>query len=180
MDDSRKSHLLAVIGLLILAAGVLVLLYGRTASLRKAALEGHAVVSESADAFLAVGSVSSPAEQVSLDAAEKRLATLGDAVLYVWATDGLPIGPRAGIKDVPESTLKALANFELEHRKSVAQKREADAERNERRAIEASRRWDIGLAAIAGFITKLVGDLLFDALKRWRRRSRARALRVSG
>ena len=43
--------------------------------------------------------------------------SLEEPVLHTLAHDGEPIGPRISNPGVPEPTLKALANFELERRR---------------------------------------------------------------
>jgi hypothetical protein len=67
--------------------------------------------------YTAVSSVA--AQQSQKDAilsAQPRFQLLDEAVLYACAKDDQPVGPRINVDDIPETTLKALSNYELERR----------------------------------------------------------------
>jgi hypothetical protein len=66
--------------------------------------------------YEAVASVAPPDIRSSIVSAELIFNDLQESVLYTCAHDDQPIGPRTGVKDVPETTLKALANYALEKR----------------------------------------------------------------
>ncbi len=55
--------------------------------------------------------------------------SLEEPVLHTLAHDGEPIGPRISNPGVPEPTLKALANFELERRRGERERRRWHIER---------------------------------------------------
>lgn len=89
-----------------------------------ARLEGHAFDTTSArgtlstyDAVAAAAPLNAQAEYRAL---EPVLERLDDTALYVYATDGSPIGPRLGVHDIEEPTLKALANYERQRRADAA------------------------------------------------------------
>ena len=65
------------------------------------AIAGQAETQEDADETFAVG---------------EKLAGLNDRDLYLAARDDQPVAKQIGESNLPESTLKALANFELEKR----------------------------------------------------------------
>ena len=64
-----------------------------------------------------------PSERQAILDLQDTFVALEDAVLYAYANDDQPVGPRIGNPPVPETTLKALAGYELERRKTAAAKR---------------------------------------------------------
>lgn len=75
-----------------------------------------------AQTLSSVSSVAPHVEQTSILALEETFKSLRDAELHVYANDDQPIGPRVGVTDVAEPTLKALANFERERRGRLAER----------------------------------------------------------
>lgn len=77
---------------------------------------GVAYEGDSSATYVAVSSVSSPDIQVAIMSVQPAFQALAEPVLYACAHDDQPVGPRIGVKDVPEPTLKALSGYELERR----------------------------------------------------------------
>jgi hypothetical protein len=87
-----------------------------------------------------VSSVAPSYQQTSILSLEKTFEDLRDSQLHVFAHDDQPIGPRIGMTEVPEPTLKALANYERERRSRISE-----------------RTWFIVGGAIATLIAGLIG-----------------------
>ncbi len=75
-----------------------------------------------AQTLSSVSSVSPVFEQTSILALEESFKHLRDSELHVYAHDDQAIGPRIGVRDVAEPTLKALANFEKERRARLSER----------------------------------------------------------
>jgi hypothetical protein len=63
-----------------------------------------------------VSSVSPTHQRTSIKDLEPIFKQFTNTEVAVYAMDNLPIGPRAGIESVPESTLKAIASVEVQRR----------------------------------------------------------------
>jgi hypothetical protein len=94
----------------------------------------------------------SPAEVDAIEKLHPLFEDLSDAVLYAWVNSEEPIGPRIGFEELPESTIKALAQFHMASRER--KKEEENANREHERAINDMRvRWfGIGVAAVTGLV----------------------------
>lgn len=94
-----------------------------------------------------VSSVAPTIQQTSIRSLEPIFKRFTDTEVAVYATDDQPIGPRIGVSDVPEPTLKAIASVEVQ-----------------RRGRLSDRKWHIvggGLAAlVAGVVAWIVRGLL--------------------
>lgn len=77
----------------------------------------------------------SPAEAEALKALQPLFQRLDEATLHAWVESGLPIGPRIGVKELPEELIKALARFQL----VTIQRERGEAERAERERREDTR-----------------------------------------
>lgn len=187
----RNRKLIFLLGALALVLGLL--LHQRAVQLRKlrvTPLEGHAVSETSASGtlstYVAVGAVSPASERELVSSLEPQFAALSDATLYVWATDGLAIGPRMNVKGIPESTLKALANYERQRRETIERQHQAEIEqqkqheiRNESAARNHEYQLDMFWARltflVAGAALTVVGQLMTYEWKRRRRVAQRRS-----
>jgi hypothetical protein len=68
----------------------------------------------------AVSSVAPTYQQTSIKNLEPVFKKFTDLEVQVYAKDDQPIGPRIGVADVPESTLKAIAGVEVERRVRIS------------------------------------------------------------
>jgi hypothetical protein len=67
--------------------------------------------------YTAVSSVAvQPSQKDAILSAQPKFQILDEALLYACAKDDQPVGPRINVDDIPETTLKALSNYELERR----------------------------------------------------------------
>lgn len=66
--------------------------------------------------YTVVSSVAPPSMQTAIMSAQPAFQKLAEPVLYACAHDDQPVGPRIGIKDVPETTLKALSVYHWDRR----------------------------------------------------------------
>ena len=97
-----------------------------------------------ATAFASTAAVApTSAEANAIVALGPTFRKLDDAVVYVLAHDKEPVGPRVGELEMPETTAKALANYEWLRR---VQGREG-------------RRWGVGQVAVP-LLTAVFGGLL--------------------
>jgi hypothetical protein len=123
-----------------------------------ARLEGHAFDSTSANGTLstydAIAAVVPLNAQAAYRALKPTLEQLDDAALYVYATDGSPIGPRLGVQDIEEPTLKALANYEWQRRAKAA----ADAATL--KSAQARMRGDHWFQILMAVVSVILGFLL--------------------
>ena len=81
-------------------------------------------------------------------------------VLYSWAEGAIPIGPQLGYSDLPESVLKALAEFHLTSKKAA---KEEAIRAQERLKQYRDMKWKwlgIGASAVAA-----VGGAVIAGLK---------------
>ncbi len=106
----------------------------------------------------AVAAARTPAEAEALRLLRPRFESLDEATLHTWINDGRPIGLRLGVSQVPESTLKALAQFHLASfaRRREEEKRDADkrAQRRELRVKWAG--WGIAAATLLLAVLKAI------------------------
>lgn len=70
-----------------------------------------------------VSSVAPSIEQTSIRNLEPIFKKFTDSEVGVYAVDDQPIGPRIGITDVPEPTLKALAGVVVQQRARISDRR---------------------------------------------------------
>lgn len=106
----------------------------------------------------AVAASSTPAEAEAIRKLQPLFQNLDEATLHAWVESGLPIGPRIGVKSLPERLMVALAKFQL----TTIQREREDArlavlDRREDARLEAANRLEgnklratwlgIGLAA---------------------------------
>lgn len=61
----------------------------------------------------AVAASSTPAEAEAIRKLQPLFQKIDEATLHAWVESGLPIGPRIGVKSLPESLIAALAKFQL-------------------------------------------------------------------
>lgn len=87
----------------------------------------------------AVAASSTPAEAEAVRKLQPLFQNLDEATLHAWVESRLPIGPRIGIKSLPESLIAALAKFQL----TTIQR-----ERDDARLAVLDRREDARLNAI--------------------------------
>jgi ribosomal protein S27AE len=95
----------------------------------------------------AVAASSTPAEAEAIRKLQPLFQKVDEATLHAWVESGLPIGPRIGIKSLPESLIAALAKFQL----TTIQR-----ERDDARLAVLDRREDARLEAV----NKLEGNKL--------------------
>lgn len=88
--------------------------------------------------------------QDAIRALEGTFSQLEDSVVYAYAFDDEPVGPRIGETTVPESTSKALAGYEWERR---------EKEKAVRETINA-RAWSLGEKVLLVVVAAAVGALL--------------------
>ena len=102
-----------------------------------------------------------PAEAEAIKRLEPLFRNLDEATLHIWVESKLPIGPRIGVKGLPEEVLSALARWHL----ASFQREREQALRNasERRANwELRLKWlGVGLAVPTAVIAALkLGGLI--------------------
>jgi hypothetical protein len=104
-----------------------------------------------------------PAEAKTFEAVKPLFEKLDEATLHTWFdtwfVDGLPIGPRIGVSDIPEETLRALAGYFVKQREQ--QKEEQRKDRQERREVTKLRLQGAGLglagvSAISGMVWAVI------------------------
>jgi hypothetical protein len=95
----------------------------------------------------AVSSVAPQVQQTSIRNLEPVFKKFTDTEVSVYAMDEQPIGPRIGITDVPEPTLKALAGVEVQ-----------------RRGRLSDRKWAIIGGGLAALVTGVVAWILRGVL----------------
>ena len=89
-------------------------------------------------------------EQTAVLSLEGKLVNLAPPVLYALAHDTEAVGPRIGVSNVPEPTLKALAAYEWERRETEKAKQEA----------KSARAWSLGEKILLVIVAAAVGALL--------------------
>lgn len=94
-----------------------------------------------------VSSVAPVFQQTSIKNLEPLFKEFTDAEVSVYATDEQPIGPRIGVADVSESTLKAIASFEVQ-----------------RRGRLSDRKWHIVATGLVALVTGVVAWILRGVL----------------
>lgn len=103
----------------------------------------------------AAGAAHTPAESEAIKKLELLFNRLDESVLHTWIESGLPIGPRIGVKGIPEPTLLAFAKW---HLSLFARKRE-----DERRLREEKRSnrdiWIKGIGVGVSVATAIFGIL---------------------
>lgn len=103
----------------------------------------HAYNAQLRQTLSAVSSVAPSIEQTSIRDLEKTFGALRDAELFVYAADEQSIGPRIGVTNVAEATLKALATYEKERRSRIN-----------------DRKWHIIGGGLAALVTGIVAWIL--------------------
>ncbi|MGZ3396328.1 MAG: hypothetical protein ACXWPK_19440, partial [Isosphaeraceae bacterium] len=82
-----------------------------------------------------------PAEAEAINKLKPLFSKMEESVLHTWVKSGLPIGPRIGVKDLPEEMLKALAEWHL----SVFQRQIDEDKWNQETRIKLRQNWYQGL-----------------------------------
>ena len=116
--------------------------------------DGLALVGESHDVSTATGqlsfgpiaAVAAASESAAIVAAQPKFRDLSDGLLFVYATDDEPLGPRMGITGVSETTLKAVAKYV---------KADRDLARENKSAIELMHRTAIFTAEVTAVVSIL-------------------------
>lgn len=96
-----------------------------------------------------------PGEVEALRELEPLFQRLDESTLHAWVESGLPVGPRIGVKSLPEELIVALAKF---HLAGFQRRREEEQrERDEKRFIRDLRvKWTtVGVAATGAAVTLL-------------------------
>jgi hypothetical protein len=139
-------------------------------------LEGHAIVNTSATATLgvyeAIASVTPGGKHFTYMMIETELSKVQDGVLYAWAMDHEPVGPRIEasglqLEGVPESTIKSLANLELQRRDKERTQLNIAARTTQE---AAEKRWDLlmsNLKAVVSWIGGMITTWGIPRLMRW-------------
>ena len=109
----------------------------------------------------AVAAAKTPAEAEALRLLQPRFESLDEATLHTWVNDGRPIGLRLGVSQIPEATLKALAQFHLASFARRREQQEHDAnERSERKELRVKwAGWGVAAATLLLAALKAIGIL---------------------